>query len=70
MHSISSLAFGSFSPVQIALKILEWNQEKLLNCSDDGEAMQLLTTFLMGIFNDEVQRIIIEDKEKQQIKVI
>ncbi|XP_041771586.1 TBC1 domain family member 9 [Anopheles merus] len=52
----------------IALKILEWNQEKLLNCSDDGEAMQLLTTFLMGIFNDEVQRIIIEDKEKQQIK--
>lgn len=32
--------------------------------------MQLLTTFLMGIFNDEVQRIIIEDKEKQQIKVI
>ncbi|XP_052872523.1 TBC1 domain family member 9 [Anopheles cruzii] len=52
----------------IALKILEWNQEKLLECSDDGEAMQLLSTFLMGIFNDEVQRIRIIDKEKQQIK--
>ncbi|XP_053672142.1 TBC1 domain family member 9 [Anopheles nili] len=52
----------------IALKILEWNQEKLLNCNDDGEAMQLLSNFLMGIFNDEVQRIKIEDKEKQQIK--
>uniref|UniRef100_A0A182Y2E3 Rab-GAP TBC domain-containing protein n=1 Tax=Anopheles stephensi TaxID=30069 RepID=A0A182Y2E3_ANOST len=52
----------------IALKILEWNQEKLLNCNDDGEAMQLLSNFLMGIFNDEVQRIKIEDKEKQQMK--
>ncbi|XP_058121840.1 TBC1 domain family member 9 [Anopheles ziemanni] len=52
----------------IALKILEWNQEKLLNCNDDGEAMQLLSNFLSGIFNDEVQRIKIEDKEKQQVK--
>uniref|UniRef100_A0A2M4A9C5 Putative ypt/rab gtpase activating protein n=1 Tax=Anopheles triannulatus TaxID=58253 RepID=A0A2M4A9C5_9DIPT len=52
----------------IALKILEWNQDKLLNCNDDGEAMQLLSSFLMGIFNDEVQRIKIIDKEKQQVK--
>ncbi|XP_051168465.1 TBC1 domain family member 9 isoform X2 [Leptopilina boulardi] len=38
---------------QIALMVLEWNQEKLLNCRDDGEAMQLLTDYLGGVFNDE-----------------
>ncbi|XP_043273772.1 TBC1 domain family member 9 isoform X2 [Venturia canescens] len=38
---------------QIALTVLEWNQEKLLNCRDDGEAMQLLTDYLGGVFNDE-----------------
>lgn len=38
---------------QIALMILEWNQETLLKCNDEGEAMQLLTDYLMGIFNDE-----------------
>ncbi|XP_015603181.1 TBC1 domain family member 9 [Cephus cinctus] len=38
---------------QIALTVLEWNQDKLLNCHDDGEAMQLLTDYLGGVFNDE-----------------
>lgn len=38
---------------QIALTVLEWNQEKLLNCRDDGEAMQLLTDYLGGVYNDE-----------------
>ncbi|KAK0082083.1 hypothetical protein PV325_011101 [Microctonus aethiopoides] len=38
---------------QIALTVLEWNQDKLLNCRDDGEAMQLLTDYLGGVFNDE-----------------
>lgn len=38
---------------QIALMILDWNQEKLLKCSDEGEAMQLLSDYLMGIYNDE-----------------
>lgn len=33
--------------------MLEWNQEKLLKCNDDGEAMQLLTDYLGGVFNDE-----------------
>ena len=33
--------------------VLEWNQEKLLNCRDDGEAMQLLTDYLGGVYNDE-----------------
>lgn len=33
--------------------MLEWNQDKLLNCRDDGEAMQLLTDYLGGVYNDE-----------------
>ncbi|XP_001600394.2 TBC1 domain family member 9 isoform X2 [Nasonia vitripennis] len=38
---------------QVALTVLEWNQEKLLKCHDDGEAMQLLTDYLGGVYNDE-----------------
>ncbi|KAL1491524.1 hypothetical protein ABEB36_012108 [Hypothenemus hampei] len=38
---------------QVALMLLEWNQDKLLQCKDEGEAMQLLSEYLMGIFNDE-----------------
>ncbi|XP_055603497.1 TBC1 domain family member 9 [Uranotaenia lowii] len=52
----------------IALKILEWNQEKLLNCNDDGEAMQLLSNYLMGIYNDEVQQITHIDKDRNQLR--
>lgn len=33
--------------------MLEWNQDKLLKCHDDGEAMQLLTDYLGGVYNDE-----------------
>lgn len=39
---------------QIALKILEWNQQKILDCQDDGEAMQILSDFLNGIYNPEM----------------
>ncbi|XP_058830924.1 TBC1 domain family member 9 [Topomyia yanbarensis] len=52
----------------IALKILEWNQDKLLDCNDDGEAMQLLSNYLMGIYNDEVQQIKNMDKERNQLR--
>ncbi|KAK5644832.1 hypothetical protein RI129_006132 [Pyrocoelia pectoralis] len=38
---------------QMALMILAWNEEKLLKCGDEGEAMQLLSDYLMGIYNDE-----------------
>ncbi|KAJ8679994.1 hypothetical protein QAD02_015781 [Eretmocerus hayati] len=38
---------------QVALTVLEWNQEKLMKCHDDGEAMQLLTDYLGGVYNDE-----------------
>ncbi|KAL1140691.1 hypothetical protein AAG570_000621, partial [Ranatra chinensis] len=37
---------------QVALTILEANHEKLQDCHDDGEAMQVLTTYLCGIYNE------------------
>lgn len=43
-----------FHYAQIALKILNWNQDKILKCQDDGEAMQLLSDFLNGIHNTDV----------------
>ncbi|XP_014214911.1 TBC1 domain family member 9 isoform X2 [Copidosoma floridanum] len=38
---------------QVALTVLENNQDKLLKCHDDGEAMQLLTDYLGGVYNNE-----------------
>lgn len=38
-------------PLQIALMILRWNQDALLECPDEGEAMRMLTEYLLGIFN-------------------
>lgn len=38
---------------QVALMILDWNADKLKGCKDEGEAMQLLSDYLAGVFNDE-----------------
>uniref|UniRef100_A0A6B2EBH3 Putative gtpase-activating protein gyp2 n=1 Tax=Phlebotomus kandelakii TaxID=1109342 RepID=A0A6B2EBH3_9DIPT len=37
----------------IALKVLEWNEQEMLQCHDDGEAMQILSMYLSGIYNPE-----------------
>lgn len=44
---------GSKVIFQIALKLLEINQEQLFKCRDEGEAMQLLSEFLNGVYNDD-----------------
>uniref|UniRef100_A0A023F161 Putative ypt/rab gtpase activating protein n=1 Tax=Triatoma infestans TaxID=30076 RepID=A0A023F161_TRIIF len=44
---------GAKAIFQVALTVLEANQDKLLNCSDDGEAMQVLTTYLSGVYNEQ-----------------
>ncbi|XP_044261162.1 TBC1 domain family member 9 [Tribolium madens] len=57
---------------QVALMLLEWNQEKLLACRDEGEAMQLLADYLMGVFNDEGRGAIRNknyDEQKRSISV-
>ncbi|KAK9700703.1 Rab-GTPase-TBC domain [Popillia japonica] len=38
---------------QVALMILKLNEDELLNCRDEGEAMQLLADYLMGVHNDD-----------------
>uniref|UniRef100_A0A1B0B5L1 Rab-GAP TBC domain-containing protein n=1 Tax=Glossina palpalis gambiensis TaxID=67801 RepID=A0A1B0B5L1_9MUSC len=48
----------------IALQILDWNREKLLNCNDDGEAMLVLTRFLEGIYNPDYHSPLANDKRK------
>lgn len=47
----------------VALKILEWNQDKLLDSRDDGEAMQLLTEYLGGVYNADYHIV-----KRQEVK--
>ncbi|XP_054734320.1 TBC1 domain family member 9 [Anastrepha obliqua] len=54
----------------IALQILEWNCERLLKCNDDGEAMELLSNFLDGIYNPQYQLPSPFDKRKAKIQPV
>ena len=60
----SSVSFLSVS--QVALTILSENEEKLIKCSDDGEAIQLLTKYLQGIHNDEGESPIAREYENAE----
>ncbi|XP_069703909.1 TBC1 domain family member 9 isoform X3 [Periplaneta americana] len=51
---------------QVALTVLEANQDKLLTCRDDGEAMQLLGDYLQGVYNEEGQ-ITLRNKDGENI---
>ncbi|XP_039963807.1 TBC1 domain family member 9 [Bactrocera tryoni] len=54
----------------IALQILEWNCEKLLKCNDDGEAMEVLSRYLDGIYNPEYRLPPQNDKQKPETQPI
>jgi len=41
---------GAKIAFQVALTILEYNEEAILKCKDEGEAMQLLNDYLAGIY--------------------
>lgn len=43
--------------------MLQANQEELIKCQDDGEAIQLLTKFLQGVHNDNDEDTIVKDGE-------
>lgn len=49
--------------------MLESNQDKLLACRDDGEAMQLLGDYLQGVYNEEGQ-VTLRNKDGEQIKKV
>lgn len=54
---------------QVALTVLESNQDKLLKCRDDGEAMQLLGDYLQGVFNEE-GLMTLRNKDGDEIKKV
>lgn len=47
----------------MALTILDANEEKLIKCQDDGEAIQLLVKYLQGVYNDETETLISKEYE-------
>ncbi|KAK7864755.1 hypothetical protein R5R35_012261 [Gryllus longicercus] len=52
---------------QVALAVLEANQERLLNCRDDGEAMQLLADYLEGVYNEETKDCVLHNKDGETV---
>jgi hypothetical protein len=52
---------------QVALTVLESNQDKLLTCRDEGEAMQLLGDYLQGVYNEE-GLMTLRTKDGEEIK--
>ncbi|XP_059050119.1 TBC1 domain family member 9 [Achroia grisella] len=55
---------------QVTLTILEINKENLLKCTEDGQAMQILSDYLEGIYNDEAMALSTEPRTaKRTIKI-
>ncbi|KOB75668.1 TBC1 domain family member 9, partial [Operophtera brumata] len=42
---------------QVTLTILDINRDKLLKCAEDGQAMQVLSDYLEGIYNEEAMAL-------------
>ncbi|CAH0604555.1 unnamed protein product [Chrysodeixis includens] len=47
---------------QVTLTILDINREKLLKCTEDGQAMQVLNDYLQGIYNEEAMALSTEPR--------
>lgn len=54
VHVVDCFLYGGAKVMfQIALSVLELNKEKLAKCEEEGEAIQILTDFLIGVYNEE-----------------
>ncbi|KAF4520019.1 hypothetical protein B566_EDAN007167 [Ephemera danica] len=51
---------------QLALTVLENNQKALLACKDEGEAMQLLTDYLEGVYNEELETTSVQTEDSDK----
>ncbi|XP_038215834.1 TBC1 domain family member 9 isoform X1 [Zerene cesonia] len=51
---------------QVTLTILDVNKDKLLKCTEDGQAMQILSEYLEGIYNDEAMALSTEPRTAQK----
>ncbi|XP_013182367.1 PREDICTED: TBC1 domain family member 9B isoform X1 [Papilio xuthus] len=47
---------------QVTLTILDINRDKLLKCAEDGQAMQVLSEYLEGIYNEEAMALSTEPR--------
>lgn len=47
---------------QVTLTILDINRDKLLKCTEDGQAMQVLSEYLEGIYNEEAMALSTEPR--------
>ncbi|CAH2074312.1 unnamed protein product, partial [Iphiclides podalirius] len=51
---------------QVTLTILDINREKLLKCAEDGQAMQVLSEYLEGIYNEEAMALSTEPRTAEK----
>ncbi|XP_034840730.1 TBC1 domain family member 9 isoform X2 [Maniola hyperantus] len=51
---------------QVTLTILDINRDMLLNCEEDGQAMQVLNEYLAGIYNDEAMALSTEPRTAEK----
>ncbi|KAJ0180398.1 hypothetical protein K1T71_003802 [Dendrolimus kikuchii] len=51
---------------QVTLTILDINREKLLKCCEDGQAMQVLSEYLEGIYNEEAMALSTEPRTAEK----
>ncbi|CAB3241981.1 unnamed protein product [Arctia plantaginis] len=51
---------------QVTLTILDINSEKLLKCTEDGQAMQVLNDYLQGIYNEEAMALSTEPRTAEK----
>ncbi|KAH9644075.1 hypothetical protein HF086_009788 [Spodoptera exigua] len=52
---------------QVTLTILDINREKLLKCTEDGQAMQVLNDYLQGIYNEEAMALSTEPRTAEKM---
>nr|XP_049695538.1 TBC1 domain family member 9 isoform X1 [Helicoverpa armigera] len=51
---------------QVTLTILDINRDKLLKCTEDGQAMQVLNDYLQGIYNEEAMALSTEPRTAEK----
>lgn len=54
----------------MTLTILDINREKLLKCTEDGQAMQVLNDYLGGIYNEEAMALSTEPRTADKVIIV
>lgn len=65
-HGLSNKSLYWFH-LKVTLTILDINRDKLLACTEDGQAMQILSQYLEGIYNDEAVALSTEPRSAPKV---